>query len=443
MKKTALFENFAQFAMRVGSQIHLMALRDTFATISPLFILAGVAILMNNVVFPFVAKGAQLVTLQSWGNLITNGTLNIAALLVAAVLGFTLAKYRSFHNLIAAVCLSVAAFVIVMPQTILMPVAEDVAPITGVLSYQLLGTKGIFAAVLVAIISVELFIKLNQVSFLQIHLGEGIPSQVANSFNVMLPSILVLTLFGLLSVLLHEVAQIDLVTLISQVLQEPLRKVSTGPIGYIFLTTIGNLFFSFGIHQSAITGALVDPLLISNMNDNMIAFAAHREIPHIINSSFGTVFGMIGGSGSTISLILAILIFSRLKAYRDIAKISLPPGIFTINEPIIFGIPIVFNLPMIIPFILMPALGIGIGYLATLAGFVEKCVVMIPWTTPPILNAYLATAGDIKAVILQLLIIVLGVFVYLPFMKISERVLRTQAQQKESAESLIVQDVLE
>jgi PTS system cellobiose-specific IIC component len=153
----------------------------------------------------------------------------------------------------------------------------------------------------------------------------------------------------------------------------------------------------------------------------MLAFANGQPIPHIINNIFVPTFGMIGGTGSTISLLIAIFIFSR-KSAKQVARLSISPGLFNINEPVIFGLPIVFNLPLMIPFVLLPAIGIYFAWLCTTLGWMSRCVVMIPWTTPPILSAWLATAGDWRAVVVQLAIIVFGVFFYLPFLKIAERV---------------------
>lgn len=165
------------------------------------------------------------------------------------------------------------------------------------------------------------------------------------------------------------------------------------------------------------------------MNENMAAAAAGKEIPHIINSTFVPTFGMLGGTGSTICLLIAAFLFFRKnQQYSELGKLAVAPGLFNINEPVIFGFPIVFNLPMIIPFVLTPAIGIIIAYFATAIGFMNKCTVLVPWTTPPLLNGFLATGGDFRAIIVQLVIIIIGVLLYLPFMKISERVSRKQAE---------------
>ena len=217
----------------------------------------------------------------------------------------------------------------------------------------------------------------------------------------------------------------NLVALISKFIQEPLRKVNTSLFGVIFLYSLGNFLFTLGIHQTVIYGTLLEPLLIANM----LAYANHHTIPHIMNVAFVPTFGMIGGSGSTIVLLIVTFLFSKNKASKSIAKLGLAPGIFNINEPVIFGYPVVYNMALMIPFVALPAIGIAIAYAATALGFMSKCVVYIPWTTPPLVNAYLATAGDFRAVIVQLIIIAIGVLLYLPFVKINDKIMEKQMEQ--------------
>lgn len=248
------------------------------------------------------------------------------------------------------------------------------------------------------------------------------PQAVGDSFNVLIPVILVMSLFAIISAILFIGFDTDLVKLISTLIQTPLKNVGTSLAGCLILYTLGNLLFTQGIHQSVIYSSILDPLLIVNMTENMAAFAAGEPIPNIINVSMVPGFGMMGGSGSTICLVIATLLFSKYKPSRDIVKLSMVPGLFNINEPMIFGYPIVFNYALVIPFIAVPALGITIAYAATAMGLMNPCVVQIPWTTPPLLSGFLATGGDWRAIVVQAIIIVLGVLIYLPFMKASEKV---------------------
>ncbi|VFS63151.1 PTS system oligo-beta-mannoside-specific EIIC component [Kluyvera cryocrescens] len=117
-------------------------------------------------------------------------------------------------------------------------------------------------------------------------------------------------------------------------------------------------------------------------------------MPNIITMPFWDVYMSIGGSGLTIGLLIAVMIATKRKEMKEIAKLSIGPGIFNINEPVIFGMPIMLNPILAIPFIITPLVTGSIGYFATVTGFAGKAVVMVPWTTPPLINAWLSTAGS-------------------------------------------------
>lgn len=435
-KREALMGKFVLTAQKIGNQVYLRTLRDSFATIMPLFILAGIAILINSVVldpsgwFQNMISADTMTSWQNWGSIITNSTLNITGIILVITIGYFLSKNREYDNPIGVVIAVVPAFLTLLPTMIeTTPInGETAVEISGVISYGNIGSKGVFAAIITGLLATELYIRLTRSKKLQVNLGDSVPPAVGKSFNTMFPLIIVVSLFAFASFLIQLTGN-DFMRIIEQFIQEPLRGVGTSFIGYLFLVCFGNLLFSFGIHQSVITGPILDPLLMVNMNENMAATANGEAAPHIINSAFHQVYGaLMGGTGSTIALVIAILIFSRYQAYKDLSKLALGPNIFNINEPVIFGLPIVFNLPMIIPFVLSPIIGTTIGYLATSMQLVNRCVVPIPWTTPPFLSGFLATAGDWRAIVVQVVIIVALVFFYLPFLKISERVARTNAE---------------
>lgn len=435
-KREALMGRFVLTAQKIGNQIYLRTLRDSFATIMPLFILAGIAILINSVVldpsgwFQNMISADTMASWQNWGSIITNSTLNITGIILVLTIGYFLSKNRGFDNPIGVVIAVVPAFLTLLPTMIeTTPInAETAVEISGVISYGNIGSKGVFAAIITGLLATELYIRLTRSKKLQVNLGDSVPPAVGKSFNTMFPLIIVVSLFAFASFLIQLTGN-DFMRIIEQFIQEPLRGVGTSFIGYLFLVCFANLLFSFGIHQSVITGPILDPLLMVNMNENMAATANGEAAPHIINSAFHQVYGaLMGGTGSTIALVIAILIFSHYQAYKDLSKLALGPNIFNINEPVIFGLPIVFNLPMIIPFVLSPIVGTTIGYLATSMELVNQCVVPIPWTTPPFLSGFLATAGDWRAIVVQAVIIVALVFFYLPFLKISERVARINAE---------------
>jgi PTS system cellobiose-specific IIC component len=417
-------DRFVDFSARLAGQVHLRSLRDAFAAVMPIFILAGLAVLVNNVVFPWVLEGETLARFKIWGDVIINGTLNIAALLIAPMTAWSLARNRNFDNPVSAVVIALSSYIMMMPMKLeVVPEGgKAVVTVSQMLSFGNIGSTGIFAGVIIGLLSTELFIRIASIKKLNISLGENVPPAVGKSFSALIPTIITLSSFAIVAALLANVLHTDLIHLITTLIQQPLRLINTSLPGTLFIYSFGNFLFTLGIHQSVVNGVILEPFLLINTNENMLAFANGQPIPHIINSIFVPTFGMIGGTGSTLSLLIAIFIFSKQKSANQVARLSISPGLFNINEPVIFGLPIVFNLPLMVPFVLLPAIGIYFAWLCTTLGLMSRCVVMIPWTTPPVLSAWLATAGDWRAVVVQLIIIIFGVFFYLPFLKIAERV---------------------
>ena len=438
-KGQAFLDKFAEISGRIGSEVHLRSLRDAFSTIMPLYILAGVAVLINNVVFPLFLSGDALANAQFWGNSLTQGTLSVSALLLCAAIGYRHAHNVGFKADIACAVVALASLFVTMPQAVEVTVEETgaVQLTGGLFSTANTGTNGLFTAIIVGLLATMLFTKLAGIDKLKINLGEGVPPAVADSFNVMIPMLLTLGCFGLVSTILHVGFSTDIATLVKTFVQAPLQGLNSNIWGVVTIYTFANLLFCLGIHQSAISGVLAEPMLTILITENMAAYASGGfgaiQPDHYMNMQIVNTFGLIGGSGCTLCLLIATFLFSKNKTSKSIAGLAIGPGIFNINEPVIYGYPIVYNLPLMIPFVLIPDLFMIITYFCTAAGLINPCVVMVPWTTPVFLSGFLATAGDFRAVILQVVLVAMGIAIYLPFMKVHERVMAKQAEEAEAA----------
>lgn len=422
--KKSFIDTFTEFSVKLANQVHLKSLRDAFATLMPAFIIAGIAVLINSVFLPWFFEGETLTKLQVFGNSISNGTLNIAGLLIAPMIAYFLGRNKRSDHAINATFVATTCLIVMLSitQSIVPIGSEEAVTVSGVITFNDIGTKGMFAGIICGLVATDLFIRLSESEKLKINLGDQVPPAVGKSFSTLIPTLIVISLFALLATVL-ALLDTNLILIISTVVQEPLRKLNTSIFGFIFITSVANFLFTLGIHQTVIAGTLLDPLLLVNMNENMQAVQEGLVPPHILSTAFRTVYAQAGGTGMTISLIIAIVFFVRkYKPFRDVASISIAPGLFNINEPIIFGLPIVFNLPLIIPFVLGPIIGTVIGYLATILGFVEPLAVMVPWTTPPIVSGLIASSGDFKVVLVQIVIIAICTLAYIPFIKVAERV---------------------
>ena len=146
----------------------------------------------------------------------------------------------------------------------------------------------------------------------------------------------------------------------------------------------------------------------------------------IVTKPFLDAFANVGGSGGTFALIIALVIASKREDERLIGKLGLTPGLFNINEPIMFGLPIVLNPVYIVPIIIVPVVTTLIAYFATAAGLISKTIVLVPWTTPPILSAYLATGNDWRAAVLSVILIAISVVIFIPFVMISNNMAKNK-----------------
>lgn len=434
MENNRLVQKITDLAFRLGQNIYLQSLKDAFATLMPIFVLAGINTLFNSVLFPWIFSGETLTKAQVITTAIGNSTLNISGLLVAPTIAFFLSRHKEFDNPFSSSVAAIATLFAILPiMTSVTDMTNEAIEATtkGVVLYSNIGTQSMFAGIIIGLLGTSVYIKLSKVKSFQINLGENIPPQIGKSFSALIPTMLTITIFAGLSTLTYLIIDKDLISLIITLIQEPLRNINTSLPGFVFIYSFGNFLFGLGIHQGVIMNSILDPFLISNITDNMSAFQNGETIPHILTKPFVTVFPQMGGTGGTISLLIAIFIFSKYKYTKNIGSLSLGPGLFNINEPLIFGLPIVFNLPLMIPFVLMPALYSIIGYYLTAFDLVSRTVVFVPWMTPPLVSGYLATAGDWRTVIAQIVLIVLGVFIYLPFLRISDKV----QEQKNIAES--------
>lgn len=426
-------EKFSAVAAKIGNQIYLRTLRGSFATIIPLYILAGVATLLSSSVFPLFLSGDALSVTTAWCTAITNGTLNFCGVIVCALSGYFLAGNRRFKNQLSCAVVALSALITMMPMQVMATLADgsgDTAAVTSALLFDNTGVRGLFAGIIIGIISAELFIRFSRIEKLKVDLGEGVPPAVADSFNVLIPMLFTVAIFAALGAVLSSVFNTSLIALISTFIQAPLSQLGTSLPAVLFIYTIGNLLFFFGIHQSTVNDVLLKPVLIAAISENMAAAAAGQPIPYILTQVSLDNFGMFGGTGMTLCLIIATFLVGRNKASKSVCSMALLPGLFNINEPIIFGYPIVYNLSLLVPYLLMPIVGITAQYFATLVGLISPCVVYIPWNTPPVISGFLATNGDIRAAILQAVVLVIGVLVYIPFVKLSDR---TQALQMEES----------
>ena len=255
-----------------------------------------------------------------------------------------------------------------------------------------LGSKGLFTAILIALISVRVqkfFTDKNVV----IRLPENVPSIVYESFLSLIPMFFLI----LVSWVIRFVLGVDIDYLVQTAFKPMLFALNTLPgiLVYAFLVT---LLWSIGINGDNAMDAIVAPIFLQYLTANVEATTHGLPLPYVTAYGFFTTFVNVGGTGATIALAL-IMLNSKEPGFRKVSRISLPTQIFQINEPIFFGFPIVLNPVFMVPYVLNALILTAGTYLLMQWNIIHKPFVNVPWTTPPIIGHYLVSGGDWRAAV--------------------------------------------
>lgn len=405
---------FVPFASKVGSQRHLVAIRDGFVIIMPLMILGSMAVLINNL--PIDAYQDFLTSLfggdiwKNFGGNLWEGTFQVISLLSAFTIAYQLARSYNKDALSAGI-VSVAALIILME-----PISEG----TG-LPIMWAGAQGLFIAIITALVSTEIFVRLLGNKRLIIKMPDGVPPAVAKSFSSLFPSMITLSVFALFEVLMLAANIPDIHQSFYELIQAPISNLSNTLFAAILIALLIHFLWFFGLHGSNMMEPIMQAVYLPAIEANAAAYKAGEAIPYIVTKPFFDAFMYLGGTGATLALITAVFIAGRRhKHYYSISKMSTAPGLFNINEPILFGFPIVLNPILFIPFIVTPVVLTVISYTAISIGLVPETIAFIPWTTPPVIGGFLAT-GSWKGAALAIFNFVIAVVMYLPFIRIAVR----------------------
>ena len=411
---------------KMNSQRHLLAIRDSFIITMPLVMAASIMVLLNALIFSNAAvqKIVDLSTFADLAMIVNNGTMSILSIVVCYNIGLNLAKYYIRSNFIDdpafsavhAGILSLACMFILMPVNSIVTLANgETAEVTGVFLQSLTSSSGLATAMLSSLIGTELFVRLAKIKRIKIRMPDGVPPAVATSFNSLIPEIAVILLVSIFVFILNKTTGLDVPSLIELAIQTPLKTFVLSVPGILFLQFFSDFLWVFGMHGSSILAPIRQAPLLQSIQENMEAFSQGKEIPNIITEPFTNAFGLIGGGGCILPLVIAILWMSRRQEQRQIAKFGLSTCLFNITEPVMFGLPVVMNPIYMIPCAVIPSINLVIAYIATSIGLIGKTVAAAPWITPPVMQSFIATGGDFRAAILTVLLIILDIFLFIPF----------------------------
>jgi len=390
--------------LALGNQRHFNAIRGGLIRIIPLIIVGSLPLILTNL--PFSGLSEAMKPYADPLNKLYTMTFGFIGMLLSLSVGAEMARMYKLEPIMTGV-ISLVCFLITNAPVDLQ---NNTMPI-GFFS-----ASGMFSALLIAVIVAEVM-RFMRDKNLTIKMPPGVPENIAASFSALIPMFVLIVFFWILRVLLG----FELTVLLNKIVSPLLVMSDTWYAVLLTGLLLMGLWF-VGIHGGSLTiwGALY-PFLVANLAENAQAAAAGLPIPHVFTEPFLFTYGIVGGTGMTLPLVL-IWWKSRSARLRQVARLELGPGIFNINEPIVFGSPIVLNPLFFIPYVFgSTTLAFVYGYVLIRLGWVTAPYIQVPWTTPLLIQPYLSTGGDWRSVIAQAVIIVITGLIWLPFAKIWER----------------------
>lgn len=413
--KDFLESKLMPIASKLAGIKFLIAIRDGITLAMPLIIIGSLFMVIAS--FPIPGWEAWLGDIGVSGYLWKGVDSSFGLMGLVAAFGIA----RSFSNQhgadgVSSGIISVSSFIMVTPF---------VSGETGSgITMGLMGASGIFVAIIVALFSAAIF-NWFVANNIQIKMPDGVPPAVTQSFAALLPGAAIITLWLIVYGVLDAFGLPNMHQIMQTILGGPLSLLGSNIFGTMIVVGLNSLFWFVGLHGGNTINQLFSPTWLANLDANVAARQAGEALPHIITSPFMDNFVYIGGGGATLGLVIVVAMIARRKNASKRSKIMAPltltPGLFNINEPTMFGLPVVLNITLLLPFILAPMVNALIAYTAMASGLVPITYVAASWTMPPIISGFLAT-GSIMGSLLQVVIIIVDILLYLPFYSTLEKI---------------------
>ncbi|SES29855.1 PTS sugar transporter subunit IIC [Salisediminibacterium halotolerans] len=419
---------------KIAQNIYLQSIRDAF-------VIFALPVIITGALFLIIANppaDLEWGIVQAWANAIEpiqgqimfpfHLTFGLVALLVAFGVGYSLAQRRDMDAVMAGI-LSMLAFMMTA-----FPV-QDITevPFGEALAY--LGGEGLFVSIIIGIVVTELM-RFFVNKGLTIKMPPGVPPYVLRTFTALVPFLVILPATWIIQWIVWANFEVTLPQAV-MALFEPLVAASNTYPAALGMILIMMVLWSMGIHGMNVVSSVAYPFWLSQMDRNVEAQAAGETGGGIVTEPFFHMFTHIGGSGVTLGLAVFML-FAISTQIKQVGKTAIVPALFNINEPIIFGLPIVLNPLMMIPFILAPAVIVTSNFILFTTGVLDPVVIQPPFTMPIFFGGFIATGGQFLAGLVQILNVIVAALIYWPFFKAYDKQLANEekaAEQGESAES--------
>ena len=402
--------------MKFVSLKGVVALKDGLLYTMPLTIVGSVFLLLANFPVPAVVNWFDSMGWIDPLNQAYGATFNIIALIGVIGIAYKYVKNEGYEALNAGV-LAAVTFILTTDSFV---VTESGEIVSNVINKTWTAGQGMISAIIIGLLVGWIYSWFMK-NDIRIKMPAGVPEGVANSFTALIPGFVIVTGAPLIYSFFKFVLDTTFIEAVYAFIQTPLQGLTDSLGGVIVMTLMIPFLWFFGIHGSTIVGGIIGSVLTANSLANQAILDSGMALTienggRIVTKQFLDQFINLTGAGMTIGLVIYMIFFAKSAQCKELGRLGGVPGLFNINEPILFGTPIVMNPFLAIPFIAMPVMYVFILYFSIAVGLVPMFGgVMVPWTTPPIVSGFLV--GGWKMAVLQTFILALSFFVYLPFIR--------------------------
>ncbi|MBP8683493.1 MAG: PTS sugar transporter subunit IIC [Trichococcus sp.] len=400
-------------AYKLNANRYLSAIKEGFFGAMSLLIIGSMFLLVANLPIPGYADFMAGVFGADWTQFFMvpfDMTMNIMTIFVMIGMAKDLCKTYGIDD-VAGIIYALVGFLILTPSILSTDNAAGI-PMGN------LSASGLFLGMMSTVLAVEI------VRFVlgrgwTIKMPDSVPANVARSFDALIPGLFVILVFDILKLIFAMTSFETAQAFIFEIIQAPLTSIGATLPATILVVILETLLFSFGLHGPNILGAVMNPIWLTLTAENASAYAAGEVLPNIVNAQFYANFIKIGGAGATFGLALLCLFVAKSSQFKTLGKLAIGPAIFNINEPLIFGMPIVLNPILMIPFIVSPVVMTTLTYILMNIGLIPLTNgVNIPWTTPPIISGFLISGW--QGAVWQVIEMGLSALIFYPFFKLED-----------------------
>ena len=407
---------------KVETNKYLGSIKEAFTMFVPFIIVGSFGSMLN-----ILVSGAN--GLAQWVPWLSNlspaftainfVTISCMSLPIAFLIGYKLAEKENLPQLESGL-IGLLSYLAVCPNTISTVVEglKDPVVVNG-LGAGVIGAQGLFVSMIMSMVAVKFFGLLTNIDAFKIKMPDSVPTGIARSFNILIPIFIIITAFSVGGCLFNTFTGNYLNVWIYNIIKLPLQALANTTGGILVLALVNQLFWFLGIHGGMVIEGVRGPLSAAGLAENISAVQAGGVATNILTRGFWTSFVVVGGGGITLSLLIAIFIFSKREDHKSIAKFSLIPGICGINEPVVFGLPLVLNPIFAIPFILNSVIAAFIAVVATNIGFLTCGVLDCPPGLPVFVTGFISYG--IHGIIVQAIILIVTFIIWVPFVLMSNK----------------------